>query len=997
MPDTIHDVSPQRSGAGGWGGSEPRLWRSEDLRRIMVGEQVRAILEREYKLDINTCAKILETYLAPNFLPSWYFFSTPPEDIANHFVVISQLLDSNHAYIQQVSANGHVVTYFVNVGRDFPGRLESIIRENIHTGIVSYDSVKTRAGIRIVTIETAGRPDVPPTGIDRAFMDALRERVRQQADQQQYVYAENFLQSLSGNYLLEETRTFPISGRILRHMQVYEEVRRLGEVYIRVEDCTDPVDDEKIVVSERRIMVGSGSPGMGFVVGVLAAVKQRNINLLRSYYDCFIHPDRMERVGVISLYVQPGIELEDLIADIHTLTDVALREEHGNDDGAETRLERIIRVLSAPSATWEERFAQLERLQGLVAGNTDPAVSQESGSFLLNAISDFFAAARFSGIDRSPEAMVRLLGFDDFQQFFVPVQTGNAVTNQLGYRVQHNAARGPYKGGLRLDPIVDFSEVSALAFMMTWKCARSRILFGGGKGGLILNPREFDRHSIAFYDTLTNFGRSLFMVTGSLKDVPAGDVGCGSPEIDILFEGFKSSIRDLALMAYGSKRHVGLIGNNCVVSVEMARAMLRDHFGLNLWDEAMLKELATSERYLNLVCAAQITGKQRLGIPVRTGATGLGLRFAILALVSNLYRDGRWESTAALTDEEQALILRVTAYTTASILSGGGQSAVTETEWARLEAEAFPKLLKDKRVIVQGSGAVGGSVLRELARYGVNFVAVADIGGAVVGEHLDVDDLLGALEASRTHHDRSRRSSVIGATHNVSRIIPGAQEGAAVLELACDILVPAALENAVTRGNALRIDARIIACGSNGTVTPLAEQILERRGIMTIYDFLANQGGVNASYFEWLRNLTERFRYEAEVIHGVPFDIDGMDPYVMPEFRQRIKAILAEEESERTTMAWKGLLRDIMWAAVNEDYREAQAAGVSMKTIGFAQAQLRVLGAQILRMSDAERRRCVLSLSPATRDMLVPVIRHPEAELLNPHAKDVLAELQEMA
>ena len=172
-----------------------------------------------------------------------------------------------------------------------------------------------------------------------------------------------------------------------------------------------------------------------------------------------------------------------------------------------------------------------------------------------------------------------------------------------------------------------------MSFMMTWKSARSRILYGGAKGGLMLNPREYDSGSIDFFDTLSNFGRSLFMVTGPLKDVPAGDMGCGADEIGRMFEGFKSALRDLALMVYGVRHNVTMIGDR-VISLEEARCILDEAFGIDYTDTRILKELGSNQDYLELVVASQITESPewgwRSGQAPRAGgcATPLWLQWA---------------------------------------------------------------------------------------------------------------------------------------------------------------------------------------------------------------------------------------------------------------------------------------------------------------------------------------------------------------------------------
>ena len=164
-----------------------------------------------------------------------------------------------------------------------------------------------------------------------------------------------------------------------------------------------------------------------------------------------------------------------------------------------------------------------------------------------------------------------------------------------------------------------------------------------------------------------------------------------------------------------------------------------------------------------------------------------------------------------------------------------------------------------------------------------------------------------------------------------------AAEGSAILELECDLLFPAALENAVTEKNAPKINAKIEICGSNGSNSSKAEKILKEKGVLVVYDFLANGAGVTASYFEWLRNLYQRARYEAENIYEKEFDDRVMDRYIMPEFRNRIKAVLNIEESDKTTALWNTILRDIMFSAVNEDYSYAVGTGTVHEGCRFYQ------------------------------------------------------------
>ena len=965
--------------------------RSERIR--VLRKNVRSILEMNYKLDINTTEKLLEAHFAEDFLPPWYFFSTTPEDIANHIMITSQLLDANHEYLQQISSDGREISYFVNVGRDFPGRLAKIIRENKTTGIQSYDSVKTKSGIRIITIEIPGRAEISLRQEERDGIERIKERSLVFGRLKKYNYTRDFLSCLPLNYYYEEFTTFVLFRRILRHLHIYEHVRSSPLLVIRIEDVVGSVRAEKLIQTEKRIIVGVRNPGKDFIITILNIFHEHGINLNRSYYDTFSHPDVAEDVGICSLYVHQETDLSAVIRHLSHLRPVSEKGVYSAKDLLDKQLETIVRGISAPDAGTEEIETHLSALKKLIAVNTDLKDDDEMGSFLLNAFSDFLEAASRIGIDENSEVLRGLLGFDAFDEFIVPSTIGREISNRPGFRIKHNSARGPCKGGLRIDSIVEFVEVLALAFMMTWKCARSRILFGGGKGGMMLNPKDFDYNRIDFFDTLTNFGRSLFPTTGPAKDVPAGDVGCGPEEIGNLFEGFKSALRDLALMVYGSKRHTGLIGNNKIISTEQARTILAENFAIDIEDDAVVKELTTNENYLELVCAAQITGKPRMGIQARTGATGRGLCYAVLVAAANKYLDGTWKASEPLEAAQEEILRDITGITEQTIVEKGGNDLISHDRWRLLDTEIFPRLLGDKKVVVQGSGKVGGSMLKELCRYGVNLIAVADAGGAVIGDHLDVHELLEMVEESRTHPDRSLRSTVVGASTNVHQTLMGPAEGTAVLELECDILVTAALENAITAQNARRIKAAVIACGSNGSNTSKAEKILGNRGITVLYDFLANQAGVTASYFEWLHNLAERYRYEAEKIHREPFDINIMNIAIMPEFKDRIKRILCEPETGETTREWNMLLRDIMFAAVNEDYKTAHSDAVSMKTAGFTNALLRVLSAQLLKMPDDRRTTCWKGLNTTTKGMLKPFLSHPETELINSRAAQIRNEL----
>lgn len=399
-----------------------------------------------------------------------------------------------------------------------------------------------------------------------------------------------------------------------------------------------------------------------------------------------------------------------------------------------------------------------------------------------------------------------------------------------------------------------------------------------------------------------------------------------------------------------------------------------------------MRELVFSERYLELVAAAHITGKPFMGIAARGGATGRGLLYSLLAVVTRLHLDNRWEPAEPLSATEEALLDRMATYTESVIRAEGGAPAVPEETWR--ESTPYRKLLSGRRVVLQGSGKVGGSLLAELERFDANLTAIADKDGAIIGDRIPISDLLAHVKKTGT---------VVGFETGVSRTIHGASEATEILELPCDVLVPAALENAITAKNAPRVEARVVLCGANGPNTSKAERILFDRGVVVVYDFLANGAGVIASYFEWLRNLGQRLAYEAETIRHEGFSLDSMDAYIMPEFRRRIKEILGEPEGDGATARWNALIRDIMFSAVNDDYNEGRELGVSMKIAGYRSAIARVLVALLLKQDAQEREARWAEMSDATRAYLEPYFVHPEAILFHQSPEELYRELQEAA
>ena len=182
-------------------------------------------------------------------------------------------------------------------------------------------------------------------------------------------------------------------------------------------------------------------------------------------------------------------------------------------------------------------------------------------------------------------------------------------------------------------------------------------------------------------------------------------------------------------------------------------------------------------------------------------------------------------------------------------------------------------------VALQGFGNVGSHAARALAREGAKIIAIGDFYGAIFSSKGI------ALDALFAHQAATGRIQGMPGTEPLSN--------GDLLELECDILIPAALECVIHRGNAERIRAKLIAEAANLPTTPDADEILERRGVVVLPDVLTNAGGVTVSYFEWVQNLQQLFWEESRVFAE-------MEKILVKAFRSVVERARSEKISFRT-------------------------------------------------------------------------------------------------
>lgn len=324
----------------------------------------------------------------------------------------------------------------------------------------------------------------------------------------------------------------------------------------------------------------------------------------------------------------------------------------------------------------------------------------------------------------------------------IPVRMDDgSVKVFTGYRAQHNDSVGPTKGGVRFHPNVTELEVKALSIWMSLKAGIVDLPYGGGKGGIVCDPREMSFKELEGLSR--GYVRAISQIVGPTKDIPAPDVFTNSQ-----------------IMAW------------------------------------MMDEYSRIDEFNN---PGFITGK-----PIVLGGS-----------------HGRETATAK-----------------------GVTICINEA------AKKKGIDIKGARVIVQGFGNAGSYLSKFLHDSGAKVVGISDAYGALYDpDGLDIDYLL------------DRRDSFGTVTKLFDHTITNKE----LLEKDCDILVPAAVENQITKENAHHIKAQIVVEAANGPTTMEATKILTERGILIVPDVLASAGGVTVSYFEWVQNNQGYYWDEEEI------------------------------------------------------------------------------------------------------------------------------------
>jgi len=366
-------------------------------------------------------------------------------------------------------------------------------------------------------------------------------------------------------------------------------------------------------------------------------------------------------------------------------------------------------------------------------------------SFFGAVEKSFDKAARFT--KWTPGILEQIKACNAVYQMRFPIKRDDGSIEVMeAYRVQHSQHKTPCKGGIRFAAEVNQDEVMALAALMTYKCAIVNVPFGGGKGGIRINPKNYSSYELEKITRRYTAELIKKNFIGPGTDVPAPDYGTSEREMAWIQDTY-------------SAMHPGEID-----------------------------------------AAGCVTGKPvtQGGVRGRREATGLGVFFGIREVCSM---------------EDM------------------------------MKRQGLTPGVEGKRVAVQGLGNVGYHSAKFFQDAGAIIVGLSEHDGAIWNEKgLDVDDVFNYRKTNGTivKYDK--------ASH-----FPQKED---MLEMDCDILIPAALENVIDGNNAPRIKAKIIGEAANGPLTPDADEVFIKKGVLVVPDMYLNAGGVTVSYFEWLKNLS---------------------------------------------------------------------------------------------------------------------------------------------
>jgi glutamate dehydrogenase (NAD(P)+) len=456
--------------------------------------------------------------------------------------------------------------------------------------------------------------------------------------------------------------------------------------------------------------------------------------------------------------------------------------------------------------------------------------SIQQGRDFLASVSHYFDKA--AAATDHPEGLLQQIRMcNSIYSFQFPIRTVDGYRTIKAWRAQHSHHKLPVKGGIRFSADANEDEVVALASLMTYKCAVVNVPFGGAKGAVKIDPKEYSKTELEQITRRYTAELIKKNFIGPALDVPAPDYGTGAREMAWIADTYQAF----------HPEQIDALG--CVTGKTVSQG----------------------------------------GIRGRNEATGLGVFYGLREVCDNA-------------EDMKDLGLR--------------------------------RGIEGKRVVVQGLGNVGYHAAKFCLEGGAILTGIAEYEGAIYDPN--------GIELESLMRHRKETGSILdfGTAKNLDR-----REDA--LEIDCDILIPAALENQITAENAGRIKAKIIGEGANGPVTADADEILRSMGVMVVPDIFLNAGGVTVSYFEWLKNLSRvrlgrmEKRFEQGVYERILTLIE----------RETGKSLSAEERraiargADEVDLVYSGLEETMSgsYQQIREVWKQKEAVG-DLRTAAFVSA-----------------------------------------------------------
>ena len=439
----------------------------------------------------------------------------------------------------------------------------------------------------------------------------------------------------------------------------------------------------------------------------------------------------------------------------------------------------------------------------------------------------------------SEDISKRLIEPEQYHEFNFPVlMDSEKVRLFKGWRIQHNSALGPYKGGIRFHPETVREEVQALATLMTIKCAVAGLPYGGSKGGVVVDPKTLSKTELERLSRA--YAKQIAPIIGPYVDVPAPDVNTNPLIMSYMIEEYLKKVKSQKSKVKSESKKLKVDKNE-------------------------------ESSYLSTFTGKPVGKGGTLG---RTEATGRGGVIILKALLEKIFnQDDSTKILSRLNSSPDKTVGVVKQKVSKNFVSPSSNNLTIAVQGFGNVGYYFAKIAQEEGFKVVAVSDSKGGIIKLNNQFLINLISKKypnpnhPIGKLDIGNYLGQLGQLDQLEIRNSYLPldipliqkcKNEKGSLTGCY--CAGGVCDARGGQLIsneelLELPVDILVPAALENVINRGNMEKIRAKIIVEMANGPITQEAYDYLTTKGVIIIPDVLANSGGVTVSYLEWYQNI----------------------------------------------------------------------------------------------------------------------------------------------